>query len=146
MTNTICDEVTFDNQLGWCENQISNEQIIEKLEKEKSKGFLAFSWGVFVTSIARDNLLRRVIDNDYYTVYCDTDSEKLIPGYNKQVIEDYNKSVLETLEKASKKLDIPLEKFKPKDKKGYERPLGIFELEKEKFNEFSYDSFITQRS
>lgn len=32
----------------------------------------------------------------------------------------------------------------PKDKKGNERPLGVFDFEKEKYNKFSYEKFITQ--
>ena len=52
---------------------------------------------------------------------------------------------MENLKKASEYLEIPLEKFMPKDKKGLKRPLGIFELEKEEYNNYSYDEFITQR-
>lgn len=140
----ICDKVEFLNEDGWKETSLTNEEIEKKLIKEKKKGFLSFAWGVFVTAIARDNLLRRVIENDKYTLYCDTDSEKLLPGYNKEVLENYNKEVIEKLKKASKHLNIPLKRFMPKDKKGNERPLGIFELEKEKYNVNSYDFYITQ--
>jgi hypothetical protein len=100
--------------------------------------------GIFVTSIARDCLLRRVIENDYYCAYCDTDSQKLLEGYNKQVIDDYNKSVIKRLESSSKRLHIPIDRFMPKDKKGNKRPLGVFDFEKEKYNEHSYLEFITQ--
>lgn len=65
-------------------------------------------------------------------------------GYNKKVIEEYNKEVLGLLKKASKYFKIPLDRFMPKDKKGNKRPLGIFELEKQKYNENSYLEFITQ--
>lgn len=40
----------------------------------------------------------------------------------------------------SKTLDIPLERFCPKDKKGKEHMLGLFEKDEH------YDKFITQRS
>lgn len=48
------------------------------LEKEETKGFLSFSYGVWVTAYARNNLLRNVIKCDDYVVYCDTDSMKLV--------------------------------------------------------------------
>ena len=65
-------------------------------------------------------------------------------GYNKKVIEEYNKDVIDRLKKASKFLEIPIDRFMPKDKKGNKRPLGIFELEKQKYNDNSYIEFITQ--
>ena len=79
VTNTIRDEVKYDNELGlWEEIPLTNDEIREKLEKEKKKSFLSFAWGVWVTAYARDNLLRRVLELDDYVVYCDTDSIKLI--------------------------------------------------------------------
>lgn len=41
------------------------------------------------------------------------------------IIENYNKSVVERIEKVSKKLDIPIKKFKPKDVYGKEHTLRI---------------------
>lgn len=62
---------------GWSEIQLKNEEILEQLEKEKKQGFLSFSWGVWVTSWARNNLLENLIKLDKYVVYSDTDSLKL---------------------------------------------------------------------
>lgn len=53
-------------------------------------------------------------------------------------IDEYNESVKEKLLKVSKELDIPLEKFAPKDKNGVPHMLGLFEKDGE------YESFITQ--
>lgn len=44
VTNNIRDDVIFDNDLGWQEIPITNEKILEMLEKEKKNGFLSFSW------------------------------------------------------------------------------------------------------
>lgn len=44
VTNNIRDEVVFDNVLGWTEENLTDSQIEEKLEKEKEKGYLSFSW------------------------------------------------------------------------------------------------------
>lgn len=138
VTNNIRDDVIFDNINGWSESPLTNEMILEKLEDEKKQGFLSFSYGVYVTSIARNNLLENIIKLDDYTIYSDTDSLKLKNGFDIKIIEEYNKSVMKRIKKASEELDIPIEKFMPKDVKGIERPLGIFTLDGE------YSKFITQ--
>lgn len=51
VTNTIKDDVLFNNDFGWSEIELTNEEIIEKLEKEKKQGFLSFAFGVWVTRL-----------------------------------------------------------------------------------------------
>lgn len=138
VTNMIRDEVIYDNVLDWQERELTNEEIIEKLNEEKKKAFLSFSYGVWVTAFARSNLLKNVIKLDEYVVYCDTDSMKLREGYNKKVIDDYNKFVVNKLKYVSKILNIPFEKFSPKDSKGEKHILGVFD------NDGKYSEFITQ--
>lgn len=138
VTNMIRDEVIYDNELDWQERELTNEEIIEKLNEEKKKAFLSFSYGVWVTAFARSNLLKNVIKLDEYVVYCDTDSMKLREGYNKKVIDDYNKFVVNKLKYVSKILNIPFEKFSPKDSKGEKHILGVFD------NDGKYSEFITQ--
>ena len=144
VTNTIRDDVKYSNDSGWSEIELTNEQIIEKLEKEKKKGFLSFAYGVWITAYARRNLLSNVCKLDDKTIYCDTDSIKLLQGYNKKVILDYNKSVKERIKRVSKLLKIPLENYEPKDIEGEKHLLGVFECETKKWNRFTYDEFITQ--
>ena len=43
---------------GWSEIPITNDEILERLEKDKKRGFLSFAWGVWVTAHARNNLLQ----------------------------------------------------------------------------------------
>ena len=143
VTNNIKDEVEFNNNI-WSEKELSNDEIIEKLLDEKKQGFLSFSYGVWVTAYARYNLLKNVMKLDEYCVYCDTDSMKLLSGYDKKIIENYNRTVRNRIEFTSRKLGIPLEKFSPKDSKGKEHMLGLFELEKEDYQQYSYKEFITQ--
>ena len=138
VTNTIRDEVLYDNELDWTERELENEEIIAKLNEEKKKAFLSFSYGVWVTAYARSNLLKNVIQLDDKVVYCDTDSMKLKEGYDKSVIENYNNFVIKKLKHVSKILDIPFEKFSPKDSKGERHTLGVFD------NDGKYDEFITQ--
>lgn len=139
VTNTIRDEVEYKDDLEeWMEVPLTNKEIEEKLITEKKKAFLSFSYGVWVTAWARDNLLRRVIELDSHVVYCDTDSIKLISGYNKEVFEKYNKSVEEKIKYTANLLKIPVEKYAPEDYKGKKHLLGVFE------SDGSYQEFITQ--
>ena len=138
VTNMIRDEVLYDNLTGWSEKPLTDVDIYDKLIEELSKSFLSFSWGVWITSYARDNLLRRVIDLDQYVIYCDTDSAKVVEGYNKDVFTKYNVTVMEQIKQASKNMGIPEEYFMPKDQNGKPHPLGVFEYEEH------YDKFITQ--
>ena len=138
VTNMIRDEVEYNNDTDWTERELENNEIIEKLNEEKKKAFLSFAYGVWVTAYARSNLLKNVIQLDDKVVYCDTDSMKLKEGYNKEVIENYNNFVIKKLKHISKILEIPFEKFAPKDSKGQTHILGVFD------NDGKYDEFITQ--
>ena len=143
-TNTIRNDVIYDNIKGWYEEELTNEKILELLEKERKKGFLSFSIGVWVTAYARNNLLSNLIKLDSHQVYADTDSLKLLNGYDKNVIDNYNKEVEERIEYVSKMLNIPIEKYSPKDIKGEKHLLGVFECETKKGDLFTYKRFITQ--
>lgn len=139
VTNTIRDSVIYNNNTKlWEEKELSNEEIIEKLENEEKKGFLSFAWGVWVTAYARNNLLRNVVKLDKDVIYCDTDSIKLKEGYNKKVIKDYNNFVTNKIKLVSKKLKIKEDMFRPKDIYNKEHIIGIFE------NDENYEEFITQ--
>ena len=139
VTNNIRDDVIYDDLSGmWDEVPLDNETIIEKLQSEKKKSFLSFAYGVWVTAYARDNLLRRVIANDDYVVYCDTDSCKLVEGYDKNVFIDYNKQVEEKIKFVCKILKLDINKYAPSDIKGNKHMMGLFE------KECNYEEFITQ--
>ena len=137
VTNTIRPDADFING-EWVEIPLNNSDILDKLNQQEKDGFLSFSTGVWVTAYARANLQENIIKLDEYVVYCDTDSIKVKEGYDVSVIEEYNKSVLERIDRVSKELNIPKEKYMPKDIKGIERPLGVFD------NDGVYTSFITQ--
>lgn len=138
VTNNIKDNVIFENEKGWSEVELTNEEIQEYLDKEKDKSFLSFAYGVWVTAWARYNLLSNLIKLDEFVLYADTDSLKLRSGFDIKVIEDYNNEVIKKIEKVSNDLDIDIKKFKPVDTKGVEHLLGVFD------NDGSYSSFITQ--
>ena len=138
VTNNIRDDVIYDNLTGWSETPISNDEILKKLKEEEKTGFLSFSYGVWITAYARNNLLKNLMKLDEWVLYADTDSLKLRNGYNKQVIDDYNEFVKNKIKFVSDRLKIPFQKFAPKDIKGKERMLGVFD------DDGHYDKFITQ--
>ena len=138
VTNTIRDEVIYDNKEGWSERTLTNEEIQEALYSEKKQSFLSFAYGVWVTAYARNNLLRNVLKLDEYVVYCDTDSIKLKEGYDISVIEEYNNKVMKRIEYVSKTLDININRYAPSDVKGISHMLGVFD------KDAHYEKFITQ--
>lgn len=144
VTNMIRDEVNFDNITGWSESELTDSLIFDRLLEEKEKAFLSFSWGVWVTAYARDNLLRRMILLDPYVVYSDTDSLKCAQGYDVKVFDEYNQSVIKKIKKVSSALNIPFENYSPEDSKGVKHLLGIFECETGAGRKYTYDRFITQ--
>ena len=145
VTNTIRDNVIYDNEIKrWNELELTNEDILEKLNYEKKKSFLSFAYGVWVTAYARDNLLRRLIALDEYVLYADTDSLKLRQGYDKSIIDKYNEYVKNRIEFVSDVLHIDMTRYAPKDIHGVSHMLGVFESETKKGRTYTYDKFITQ--
>ena len=144
VTNTIRADVEFLNFEEWIEKPLTNGEIMEKLSKDKKRGFLNFAWGVWCTAYARDNLLRRVLALDEYVVYCDTDSIKLVQGYDKTIFAKYNQSVEDKIHKVCKERGIEFERYAPSDIKGNPHLLGIFECETGHGRSVTYDKFITQ--
>lgn len=145
VTNNIRDDVIYNSDTHtWSEEELSNGKILDMLEQEHKKAFLSFSYGVWVTAYARDNLLRRVIDLDEYVIYCDTDSIKLRQGYDKNIFLKYNESVSKKINFVSDLLGIDINRYSPKDKKGVPHMLGVFEHEGKKYNKYTYQEFVTQ--
>ena len=137
VTNMIRDKVIFESN-NWQEIELTNDEIIDALNQEKKKAFLSFAYGVWVTAYARYNLIKNVMKEDKYCVYCDTDSMKLTQEYDPEVIKTYNDFVERKIKFVSNNLGIPFKKFCPKDIKGNRHLIGVFE------NDAFYQEFITQ--
>ena len=153
VTDIVKEDIYFDNKSGdWSteyeskpESEIA-ELMTEKLNK--TRPFINYSAGVFVTAFARQQLFAPLMSIDPKTgiadgigddvIYTDTDSLKIVNNdKNKHYIDDYNIKMLERLHKASVDLKIPYDKFAPKDPDGVSHPLGVFECEGK------YDKFAT---
>lgn len=130
VTNDVRDEVLFIDNSRWKVEELNDTQISEKLNKEH---FLNFSWGVFITAYARQELWKLIskIGND--VLYVDTDSVKFINlNSNLHYITEYNAAMIDELKTTSNLLGIDLNKFMPKLKSKIGMcayPLGVFEYE-----------------
>ena len=144
VTNTIRADVEFERFEEWIERPLTDEEISEKLSKDKKRGFLNFAWGVWCTAYARDNLLRRVLELDEYVCYCDTDSCKLVQGYDKSIFDKYNLSVENKIKQVCTIRGIEFNRYCPNDINGNPHLLGVFECETRKGRSVTYDKFITQ--
>lgn len=140
VTNTIRAEVEYSREEGWKEVPLTNEQIEKKLRKEFNYSFMSFSWGVWITSWARDTLIRQIMANDQFNAYSDTDSLKLIEGFDPAPIEQHNKRVLEEIMEICQARNLDPERFMPKDKKGIKHLIGIFDCET---GDHPYEQFKT---
>lgn len=134
--NPVNGEVTFSNG-EWDrvkESEIDIEEALYKDKKSKSY-FMPYCVGVWVTAWARYELLRTVYEIDKNdkigdVIYNDTDSIKLI-NYeaHKETIEKYNREVINEINEALDYHQIPREKARPKTIEGYEKQLGVFEID-----------------
>lgn len=146
------DEVDFEQSTGeWSIDVIETNEIDERIQKMKEnlKGNvpLAFQFGIFITALGRFKLWTAMqgwdgpdCTNvkgeclDEYTIYCDTDSLKLLihPDF-----EWLNKQTEEKLKACCDYYNIDYEKTCPKDKKGIRHHLGHFD-EEDTWTEFRF--------
>lgn len=122
----------------WHTDPVDFQQKIDDYNNDKNR-FLSYGWGVFCSAISRYNLINYGIynlKNDY--IYSDTDSVKFINfNKNKWLFDAYNKGIELQIKKTASDLGIPEEMFRPKDSKGKEKILGIFDFDGH------YDKFKT---
>lgn len=118
-----------DIEAKWTEEQPDDEEITKIIKKNKQQGFLATAWGVYCSAYARRNLLKNVILLDAHCIYCDTDSMKLLSGFDINVINDYNNKAIEKLRVVSEHYNIPFDYMEPEDKEGIRHALGVFDFD-----------------
>lgn len=113
----------------WFRQNMTKEELIEKYNTSGSR-FTSYIWGIFVTAFAREKLYRMILKMGSNYIYADTDSNK-IKCFDKlkDLIEQENSVITYSIEQVAAERQIPVERFRPKDIKGKEHPLGIWELE-----------------
>lgn len=130
VTDICRDEISYDKE--WESSKPNIEDELEKYNNSK-KRFLYYPWGIWVTAYARRNLFTAICELKEDFIYADTDSVKLI-NYekHKNYFEKYNMLVKLKLEEACNYHGIDFNLTCPKNIKGVEKQLGIWEHETEK--------------
>lgn len=128
-------DVIYHDDGTWSIKKLTREEVEERFAKLRRESitekryFLSYSWGIYVTAYARENLwkcINKCGRLGYDVIYVDTDS---IFAIGKHDWSWYNENVTNELRKACDELDIDFNLTKPKTPKGKEKPLGIFEEE-----------------
>jgi hypothetical protein len=125
-------DIVQDNHIYSDEWEKETADVGEQIDKynKSAKRFLYYPWGVWVTAYARKNLWTGILamGDDY--VYSDTDSIKLL-NYesHKRYVDGYNKIITAKLHRMCEELNIDKSRLAPKNKKGQEKLIGIWDYE-----------------
>lgn len=125
--NPIRSDISYSKEEGWTEIETPLKEGLEKYDNSKNR-FLAYQWGVFVTAYAQRNLWRGIQEFKGDYLYSDTDS---IKGRNierhREFIDEYDSDAISKLKEAMRYHDLPFSKCSPKDIKGKEHTLGLWD-------------------
>ena len=119
---------------------LSQNEMEEKirLQNEKKTRFLFYPWGCIVTALCRRIILNTIAAVGSDHIYADTDSEKIINGYrHEEYFARQNDEIIRKIRLSALSNRIPEELFHPKNIKGVEKWIGVFE------NDANYDVFKT---
>lgn len=107
------------------------EEYIKKYDTDKNR-FTFFPWGIYVTAYARLYIWRAISEIKEKYVYSDTDSIKFIKSNDlMEYFKKDNEYTIFKLKKSAEYNKIPFELFKPKNLKGEEQILGLWDFEGE---------------
>lgn len=113
----------------WTQSEPDLQDAIEKYNESKNR-FLFYPWGVWTTACARTAVWSAIFNlkDDY--IYCDTDSVKFKnPEKHMAFFEKYNRIITEQLIETCKHFGFPEEYVHPKNNKGKEKQLGIWDFD-----------------
>lgn len=131
VTNIVKPLIICDEHGEWKESE--EKPLNESIQQynDNKKRFLFYPWGVWVTAYARQNLLNGILEfgnRDY--IYSDTDSIKCLNlDKHMDYVERYNKNIQDRIEKVLEIYKIDKNECKPKNNKGIEKPLGVWDIE-----------------
>lgn len=137
VTDIVRELIEYDNKGGWVKpEKMSDEDyqtfVSNQLDKENTKKsrFLFYLWGVFCTAYARKNLWSGIFECKSDYIYSDTDSVKIL-NYEKHkpYFEAYNREIIQKLETALDYHNLPHDLIRPKNIKGKEKLLGIWDFD-----------------
>lgn len=113
----------------WAEESPDLNEEIEKYNTNRGR-FLFYPWGVWTTACARTSVWSAIFNlkDDY--IYSDTDSVKFMhPEKHIDYFEKYNRIITEQLIETCKHFGFPEDYVHPKNNKGNEKQLGIWDFD-----------------
>lgn len=130
VTDIVADKVIYTSQ--WATEEVDVEEAL--LKYNRSRKFVFYPWGVFVTAYARRNLFQAIHAVGIDHVYSDTDSEKFLnPDEHTDFFEQYNKAIAQKITKMLDYHCIPHDTpdaiYPPVNPKGETIRLGLYEYE-----------------
>lgn len=128
-TELIKDKTVFEDG-EWSQPVRSEAEEVNEILKYNSKRnkFVVYMYGVFITAYARRNLWSGILELSEDYIYSDTDSVKCLNADNHMdYFNDYNERVTKKIEECMK--HYGMEYVIPKNNKGEECPLGIWDFE-----------------
>ena len=130
VTDIVREEITYSNDSGQFSSTRPNlDSAIDKYNKNIRR-FLFYPWGVWVTSYSRRNLFTGILECSSDYVYSDTDSVKIKNhDKHKKYFDTYNKNIIQKLDNMAEYYRINKNRLKPKNIKGVEKPIGVWEFE-----------------
>lgn len=126
-----CEDETTD-AADWVKRELTVEDYEEMRAEYEDKGdeFITYPIGTFVTAYARSSLWYFILKLDKHVIYGDTDSLKgLFDAEDISFINEYNEWVAEREREIADLHGLDEALFHPKDKKGTEHRLGVFDTE-----------------
>ena len=147
VTNPVNDEIIFEEDT-WNKDKPSIAGALSKSYNSVNQ-FLCYQWGVWVTAWARYELLGGLLNINEDAIYSDTDSIKFVNlQKHKEYIEAFNSRMKSMLIETCNHYGIDTSLLHPKDIKGREHWLGIWEYEGEYefFKTLGAKRYITQKN
>ena len=127
VTDIVRDDIIYSDD--WKEESPDLKKSIEAYNNNKGR-FLFYPWGVWTTACARTAVWSAIFNlkDDY--IYSDTDSVKFKhPEKHQEYFDRYNKMITEQLKRTCEHFDFPEEYIHPKNNKGKEKQLGIWDFD-----------------
>lgn len=143
--NPIRPEITYSDEWGATIPDLS--EALESYNNSYGR-FTTYTWSLYVTAIARRNLMSALLEfkDDY--VYSDTDSIKAINRNNHlQYFENYNDQIRQKLYDAMDRHGLPHDLVEPADKNGIKHLLGVWDFEGYKnFKTLGAKRYMTEKN
>ena len=127
VTDIVRSDIEYTDE--WTQTEPILQDAIEKYNESKNR-FLFYPWGVWTTACARTAVWSAIFNlkDDY--IYCDTDSVKFKnPEKHMAYFEKYNRIITEQLIETCKHFGFPEEYVHPKNAKGKEKQLGVWDFD-----------------